>query len=611
MDSMEATRISKDDSTAITTREDFSLGSVKELDTKPKHDRPCDVTLVVSDEGKAEFKAHRDLLAEASPFFEKLFNSDMKEKDEGIVRLGVVSESVVRDFLNFLYTGSVEILALQHAEELIVAADYLLFSNVKNFAGRFLAKTVCFSNCISYLDFAEKYHCEELVDFTNDFIHANFPAVAECEEFLNLSSEEVERWISSDEINVSAEENVFEIICRWIKQNKEDRSPKFNELFRHVRLVDMSREYLSKKVLEESLVKNDKQCLTSVTSAISWLDPARKAQMDLPTPQSTRKSLKKYAVVVAWGKIVCYLPDTKTWYELPKSPSELDRNIDVLASSGDKVDKITFKSPFHVVERYDPRLNRWSSLTMPRIPDSTERVRMAVTVIGEDVYADMDSDIVWKYSQRSGSWQSFPLPSYRPCVVFEGKFVYSMGGLLGDKMATTRCIRLDTVENERKELAPMQTARFKANGVAARGKIFVLGGLTKTTKHGDLTPKLLLSCEVYSVETNEWHFIASLPNVHGLCSKSINSVLYRGTKLYSVGRQILCDPEISPVLICYNIERNRWTRKPIPVTAHCVDDDIFCRISACSIGIPKRILESFRKLEFPTLAPTVGNNLFI
>ena len=104
------------------------------------------------------------------------------------------------------------------------------------------------SNCISYLELARKYHCEELVDFTKGFIYAIFLAVAECKEFLNLTSEEVEKWISSDEINVSAEEEVFEIICQWIKHNKE-------ELFRRVRLFDISREYLSEKILEENLVK--------------------------------------------------------------------------------------------------------------------------------------------------------------------------------------------------------------------------------------------------------------------------------------------------------------------------------------------------------------------
>ena len=55
-------------------------------------DHPCDVTLVVQD-GK-EFKAHKDVLSEASPFFGNMPNSDMKESKEGIVRLETFSESV-------------------------------------------------------------------------------------------------------------------------------------------------------------------------------------------------------------------------------------------------------------------------------------------------------------------------------------------------------------------------------------------------------------------------------------------------------------------------------------------------------------------------------------
>ena len=39
---------------------------------------PYNVSLVVED-GRREFKAHRCVLSDASPFFEKLFNSDMRE----------------------------------------------------------------------------------------------------------------------------------------------------------------------------------------------------------------------------------------------------------------------------------------------------------------------------------------------------------------------------------------------------------------------------------------------------------------------------------------------------------------------------------------------------
>jgi len=253
-----------------------------------------------------------------------------------------------------------------------------LLSNLKNFAGRFLAKTVCVSNLILYLDFAEKYRCEELVDFTKDFINANFPAVAECEEFLNLSSKEVERWISSDEINVSAEKEVDEIVCRWVKQNPEERSPKFNELFRHVRLIYMSRDYLSKKVKKKSLVKNSKHCLTSAKCAMSFLHHA----LDLPQPQSIRKSFKKNVIVVAGlgknKKIVRFLPDTGAWYELPASPSK-PNTYDVLVSRGDKLDKFT--SFFNICEQYVPFRNRWVPLTMPNIPCTADEV-CSVKVVG-------------------------------------------------------------------------------------------------------------------------------------------------------------------------------------------------------------------------------------
>ncbi|XP_078347074.1 uncharacterized protein LOC144632325 [Oculina patagonica] len=67
-------------------------------------DQPCDFILVVKD-GK-QFKAHRQVLSEASPFFEKLLNSDMKESKEGVVRLEMFSETVMENTLEFIYTGS-------------------------------------------------------------------------------------------------------------------------------------------------------------------------------------------------------------------------------------------------------------------------------------------------------------------------------------------------------------------------------------------------------------------------------------------------------------------------------------------------------------------------
>ena len=71
-----------------------------------RQDHLCHVTLVTKDD--KEFKAHRNVLSAASPFFFKLFQSDMKENREGIVRFEEISGAVMEDVLEFIYIGSIQ-----------------------------------------------------------------------------------------------------------------------------------------------------------------------------------------------------------------------------------------------------------------------------------------------------------------------------------------------------------------------------------------------------------------------------------------------------------------------------------------------------------------------
>ena len=118
------------------------------------------ITLVVED-GK-EFKAHRRVLSEASPFFEKLLNSDMTESKEGVVRLEMLSELCLRDILEFIYAGSVQISATDNAQDLIAMADYLILPKLKTLAEKCLIKKLKLndSNSLSIYYFAERYRCD-------------------------------------------------------------------------------------------------------------------------------------------------------------------------------------------------------------------------------------------------------------------------------------------------------------------------------------------------------------------------------------------------------------------------------------------------------------------
>ena len=125
-------------------------------------DHPFDVTLVVED-GK-EFKAHRRILADASTFFQKLLSSDMKESNEGVIRLEMITEACITDILEFIYTGRVQKTAEDNARDLIVLADYLVLPHLKTIAGNTVAEKLNVSNCVSTYHFAENYHCEKLSD---------------------------------------------------------------------------------------------------------------------------------------------------------------------------------------------------------------------------------------------------------------------------------------------------------------------------------------------------------------------------------------------------------------------------------------------------------------
>lgn len=178
-----------------------------------------------------QFEAHRHILSEASPFFEKLFNSDMKESRDGVVQMEIFTQSQMADILVFIYTGSIEISNLQKLEDLVAVADYLLLKGLKFIAQKFIAQNLSSANCISYYYLTEKFNCEELINSSRKFIHLNFAAVAESEGFKNLPSDEVEKWISSEHIVISEEEDVLKVLLKWINQEKSQRGVKFGELF--------------------------------------------------------------------------------------------------------------------------------------------------------------------------------------------------------------------------------------------------------------------------------------------------------------------------------------------------------------------------------------------
>ena len=530
-------------------RGSFCVELMKRLNIQRKQDYLCDITLVSKD--NIEFKAHRNVLSAASPYFDKLLQSNMKENREGIVRFEEISGSVVEDVLEFIYTGTVDV-TQENAEELIAAGNYLIIPGLKTASGRFLEREMSNINCISTFYLAEKYECDELITNSGRFIHENIVTVAKLDEFLLLDAKEIERWISSDEITVKEEADVFKITLDWVNHRKSERKSAFEELFGHVRLGFLSHDSLEDVVTNE-LVRENSACVKLV------MDAAMKMATFVDEdhlPQSPRKGQETRVIVARGGKnCFCYFPEENLWKRLP------DGLKDKRVSSNQMIkfrNQLFIFSEYDDTERYDPAFNVWSELNLYRGSAKLVVLKGEIYAIEFNIYSRGDETTIKKYNVKRCKWETLISSCEgcreNACVIAAGSHLYLFGGKIPYReVYVVKAERFDTVKNKWEEIADMQEGRSCAFGVATENKIFVTGGLRNGTR--------LKTCEKYKISTNEWQLVANLnvPRFHG-------SMVCLNGKLYVLGG--VNDRNQRELSVeCFDPANGQWIQETtIPVT---------------------------------------------
>ena len=524
-------------------QEPFCVELMKRLNIQRKQDYLSDITLVSRD--NIEFKAHRNVLSTASPFFDKLLRSNMKENRKGIVRLEEILGSVLKDVLEFIYTGTVDV-TQENAEELIAAGNYMIMPSLKTISGRFLEREMSSINCISTFYLAEKYECDDLITNSRRFIHENIVSVAKLDEFLHLEAKEIEKWISSDEITVKEEADVFRIILDWINHRRSERKTAFEELFRHVRLSFLSRDSL-KDVVTNELVRENFACVKLVMDATAQMSSFVNEDDFL---QSPRRCLDTRAIVVRGGKYTfCYIPREDLWKRLPDGlKDENDWNNRMIKFRNQL---LTFTED-QISERYDPIFNIWSELNLRKDRAKFAVLKGEIYAVRVDYYCTRT--VTERYNVKRYAWETIhphhELCRWDACVIAAGSHLYAFGGNIprsSEYVAIAE--RFDTVENKWERIADMLEGRSYAFGVASREKIFVAGGENMTGR--------LKTCEMYNTLTNEWHLVANLkvPRCHG-------SMVCLNGKLYVLGGT---RSELS--VECFDPANDQWIQETtIPVT---------------------------------------------
>lgn len=132
------------------------------------------------------------------------------------------------------------------------------------------------------MSFADLHSCRELLHDAQRYARKHFPdVVKQSEEFLSLRVTDVVDLISSNELGVLTEEDVFEAAIQWVKHDKEQRLQYLPDLIQHIRYEFLSSNYVLKNISEEEVLNSHPGCKDFIIAALKYhlMSPSDRASL--------------------------------------------------------------------------------------------------------------------------------------------------------------------------------------------------------------------------------------------------------------------------------------------------------------------------------------------
>ena len=569
--------------------EQHCIEMMQRLNNQRRTEHFCDVILVVgSGDDQARLKAHRNVLCAASPFFYNALNSDMKEKKEGVIRLEQTSKAVMEEVLGYIYTGHVDFNE-DNAYDLMVTADYLIIPCLKESLCKFLARTLSPSNCImAYYSAATFLNCHHLQTQAREYIFANLMSVMTSEAFQRLDVEQVEEWISSDEIRVKSEEEVFQVIVKWMEGKKNRKDERFFQLFRHLRLPYLSRSYVFNVILPHPLVRISENCKAFVLDATKEIANGSEECFFAQPPRRCLKTREDSLVCCGRKKTFCYLPSENRWYEMCDKLSKITLNHCMIPCHG-KLYISGGNGAVRTIERYDPSVNSWAPLKFNSAAITCRLTALVnfqgcLFVIGgveNGVTGNEATNSVQKYSPDTNLWQEvapLSVARYGVCAVADRNCLYAIGGEV-DNGSLDVVEQYDPERNSWSRIASTLERKMLSCGVIVSSKVFLFGGFVNRRP---ATPSSLI--EMYDPATNAWSGIRNMAAPKLLCG----AVRFKG-EVFVIGLWGN-DSSSNCSLKIYDVDTNEW--KP------CADAPSGIQLfTLAPLRVPRDILETCQVVQ--------------
>ncbi|NXS60805.1 KBTBC protein, partial [Brachypteracias leptosomus] len=504
-----------------------------------------DVVLVAEGE---KFPCHKVVLAAFSPYFKAMFTCGLAECTQREVVLYDMSAESVSVILNYMYSADLH-LTHQNVQTVALAAYFMQMEDVFGMCQKYMMDHMDASNCVGIYYFANHIGAEDLSDRAKKYLYQHFAEVSLQEEILEIEFQQLLTLIKSDDLNISREEGILDLVIRWVKHSRKSREEHLIELLKQVRLVLVSPSFLVEAQKRNTMILCNSECNDMFEEALKTIKLSSHPSPSLRYGMETTDLLlcignNSLGIRSKHGSYAdasfCFAPATQKTYFIP-SPKYgeglgcvctgvvTEKNDIIVAGEASAVKMSRQRTRNIEIYRYHQRGNQfWHSLCTTEL-----RELYALGTLHNDLYVIggqmkvknqyLVTNCVEKYSMEQGTWRSTaPLPVPLAChvVVTVKNKLYVLGGwtpqmdLPDDEpdRLSNRTFQYDPGQDKWTEGAPMKYSKYRFSTAVVNSEIYVLGGIGCLGQDRGQTRKCLDAVEIYNPDGDFWREGPPMPS---------------------------------------------------------------------------------------------------
>uniref|UniRef100_A0A3Q1FKK8 Kelch repeat and BTB domain containing 12 n=1 Tax=Acanthochromis polyacanthus TaxID=80966 RepID=A0A3Q1FKK8_9TELE len=236
---------------------------LKQLERMRAAEELTDVVLLA--EG-IPFHCHKVVLSAFSPYFQvkAMFTCSLKETREGEVPLRDIPAQSLELLLDYMYRAELP-LSNNNIQAVAAAAFLLHIDGAFRLCQSHMEARMDTSNCIGLYHWARDLGATDLADGALKYLYQHFE-----EEVLELDAQSLGDLLGSDDLNISQEEAVLELVLRWVERRRGDSQSEAQavQLLRRVRLELVDPGFLRKARRRNPVLLRDAECFGMIDAAL-------------------------------------------------------------------------------------------------------------------------------------------------------------------------------------------------------------------------------------------------------------------------------------------------------------------------------------------------------